>query len=103
MFDDGPLRDWLHDDVRAVLDQHGDMDGTPFPSLAGASDAVEPSLSQLGIDWLYSSGLERKNRWGADESNRAEGRWWVSQRSSLKRQSPGAGLLGDASGRHRPA
>ncbi|MGD9961953.1 hypothetical protein [Nocardioides sp.] len=71
MFDDGPLRDWLHDNVRAVLDQHEDMDGTPVPSLAVASEAVERSLTQLGIDWLYSSGLERKNRWGADESNRA--------------------------------
>lgn len=71
MFDDGPLQDWLHVHVRAILDQHEDMDGAPFPSLAIASDAVERSLTQLGIDWLYSSGLERTNRWGADESSRA--------------------------------
>lgn len=70
MFDDGPLRDWLHDHERAILDQHEDMDGMPFPSLAHASDAVERILTQLGIDWLYSSGLERKTRWGGDESNR---------------------------------
>ena len=41
MFDDAPLRDWLHDHVRTITDRHEDMDGTPLPSLAAAGDAVE--------------------------------------------------------------
>lgn len=71
MFDDAPLRDWLHDHVRTITDRHEDMDGAPFPSLAAATDAVEAGLVQLGIDWLQRSGLARKHGWGVDEGNRA--------------------------------
>ncbi|MDE0777135.1 MAG: hypothetical protein OSB43_12755 [Nocardioides sp.] len=71
MFDDAPLHDWFHDHVRTITDRHEDMDGSPFPSLAAAGDAVEADLTQLGIDWLYRAGLARKNGWGSDEGHRA--------------------------------
>lgn len=71
MFDDGPLREWLDDHVRTILDRHEDMDGTPLPSLSAASQAVDRDLTHLGIDWLTRSGLERKNGWSADDTNRA--------------------------------
>ena len=71
MFDDQPLRDWLHDHARTILDRYAGMDGTPFPSLAAASDGVEADLVQLGIEWLNRSGLERENGWDVDASNEA--------------------------------
>ncbi len=71
LFDDGPLRDWLNDHVRTILDRYEDMEGRPFPSLAVVGDAVEADLVQLGVEWLERSGLERENGWDVDAGNEA--------------------------------